>query len=61
MVQSNPKRAPASENPNASFVKNPILIRARRAVIVEAAIEVFWRKGFHSTRISDIAKVAGLS
>lgn len=61
MVQSNPKRTSTPENQNASFVKNPILIQARRAVIVEAAIEVFWRKGFHSTRISDIAKVAGLS
>ena len=61
MVHSNPKRTSTPENQNASFVKNPILIQARRAVIVEAAIEVFWRKGFHSTRISDIAKVAGLS
>jgi AcrR family transcriptional regulator len=61
MGQSNAKGASATENQNASFVKNPILIRARRAVIVEAAIEVFWRKGFHSTRMSDIAKAAGLS
>jgi AcrR family transcriptional regulator len=61
MGQTTAKRASTAENQNASFVKNPILLRARRAVIVEAAIEVFWRKGFHSTRISDIAKVAGLS
>lgn len=46
---------------SASFVKNPILIQARRASIVEAAIDVFWQKGFHRTRISDIARAAGLS
>ncbi len=61
MVVRKPKGASASENQNTSFVKNPILIQARRAVIVEAAIEVFWRKGFDATRISDIAKAAGLS
>jgi AcrR family transcriptional regulator len=42
-------------------VKNSILVEARRKAIVEAAVEVFFDKGYHVSRILDVAKAAGVS
>ena len=42
-------------------VKNPILLRERRAALVEAAIEVFFDRGYHACRVADVAEAAGLS
>ena len=33
----------------------------RREKLLDAAIEIFFQKGFHATRLEDIAKQAGLS
>jgi TetR/AcrR family transcriptional regulator, cholesterol catabolism regulator len=42
-------------------VKNPILLRERRAALVQAAVDVFYDKGFHACRVSDVAEAAGIS
>lgn len=44
-----------------SHVKDPERIRARRAQIVNAAVALFVRKGFHRTTTREIAKASGLS
>ena len=44
-----------------SNVKNPILVRERRLALVRAAVEVFYSKGFHGCRVSDVAEAAGIS
>lgn len=61
MAPSTRQKKPQQMSGSQGSVKNPILIRERRTAIVVAAIEVFSKKGFHNTRISDIAKAAGLS
>ena len=45
-MPGSPKRRPRSD---------------KRTRIVDAAIEVFAAKGFHSARISDIARLAGVA
>jgi AcrR family transcriptional regulator len=42
-------------------VKNPILVRERRAALVRAAIDVFSAKGYHASRVADVAQAAGIS
>jgi AcrR family transcriptional regulator len=42
-------------------VKNAILAEGRRKAIVEAAVGVFYKKGYHVSRIIDVAKAAGVS
>jgi AcrR family transcriptional regulator len=42
-------------------VKNPILVRERRAALVQAAVEVFFRRGYHACRVADVAEAAGIS
>jgi AcrR family transcriptional regulator len=42
-------------------VKNPILVRERRAALVRAAIDVFAEKGYHAARVADVARAAGIS
>jgi AcrR family transcriptional regulator len=42
-------------------VKNSILVKARRSAIVQAAVEVFFEKGYHVSRIVDVADAAGVS
>lgn len=42
-------------------VKNAILVRARREALVRAAIQVFYEKGYHRSRIADVADAAGVS
>jgi AcrR family transcriptional regulator len=42
-------------------VKSPILQRERRAALVAAAVDVFYDKGFHACRVSDVAEAAGIS
>lgn len=44
-----------------SSVKNPILVRERRLALVRAAVDVFYRKGFHGCRVADVAEAAGIS
>lgn len=45
----------------AGTVKSPILMQERRKALVAAAIEVFSAKGYHTSTVSDIARVAGMS
>jgi len=52
---------PPAETAIEQNVKNPILVRERRAALVEAAIDVFYAKGFHACRVKDVADAAGLS
>ena len=42
-------------------VKNPELVKKRRAQIIHAAMKLFAQKGFHKTTIRDIANKSGLS
>jgi AcrR family transcriptional regulator len=42
-------------------VKNAILAEGRRRAIVKAAVDVFYEKGYHVSRILDVAKAAGVS
>jgi AcrR family transcriptional regulator len=41
--------------------KDPNLIRDRREQLIRAALEVFQEKGFHTTTVRDIGRVAGLT
>jgi AcrR family transcriptional regulator len=52
------------DSPEATIMHPPVqpdLIASRRTQILEAAAEVFASKGFHSTTIKDIARVAGVA
>ena len=42
-------------------VKNPILVRERRRALIDAAVEVFFAKGYHACRVADVAEAAGIS
>lgn len=42
-------------------VRDPDRVRERRAALVQAAVDVFAEKGYHASRVSDVAKRAGLS
>src|SRR5450631_2797776 len=42
-------------------VKNPVLVQARREALVRAAVDVFCDKGYHPSRIIDVANAAGVS
>jgi AcrR family transcriptional regulator len=42
-------------------VKNPILVRERRAALIRAAVDVFFAKGYHTARVADVAEAAGMS
>ena len=44
-----------------SSVRNPVRVRERRAALVQAAVNVFAEKGYHASRVADVAKAAGLS
>lgn len=44
-----------------SSVKNPILVRERRRALIDAAVEVFFAKGYHACRVADVAEAAGIS
>jgi len=44
-----------------SSIKNPILLRERRLALVKAAVEVFFAKGYHASRVADVAEAAGIS
>ncbi|WDL98013.1 TetR/AcrR family transcriptional regulator [Alicyclobacillus sp. ALC3] len=44
-----------------SQVKDPELLRARRAQIVDAAVTLFSEKGFHKTTTRELARASGLS
>lgn len=41
--------------------KNPLRVRERRDALVNAAIEVFSKKGFHGATVRDIGRAAGLT
>lgn len=41
--------------------KNPERVRARRETLINAAIEVFCKKGFHQATVRDIGEVAGMT
>lgn len=45
----------------SSVVEDPALVEKRRKQIVEAATELFAKRGFYKTTIKDIAKKAGFS
>ncbi len=51
---------PPPREPDAS-VKNPILVRERRAALIRAAIEIFSERGYHAARVADVAEAAGIS
>jgi TetR/AcrR family transcriptional regulator, cholesterol catabolism regulator len=42
-------------------VKNPILVRERRAALARAAVDVFAAKGYHAARVADVAEAAGIA
>lgn len=44
-----------------SLVKDPKLIEKRREQIIEAAVDLFIRKGFHKTTTREIARASGFS
>lgn len=44
-----------------SKITDPKLVGARRAQIIEAAIDQFGRNGYHATKMRDIAEKAGVS
>jgi AcrR family transcriptional regulator len=46
---------------SSANVKNSILVKARRVAIVQAAVKVFFEKGYHVSRVLDVAKAAGVS
>ncbi len=54
---SDPAALPSPE----SSIKNPILLRERRLALVQAAVEVFFAKGYHASRVADVAEAAGIS
>jgi len=60
MASRNASKRPEEPKVEQS-VKNPILVRERRAALVDAAIDVFYNKGFHACRVKDVAEAAGLS
>ena len=51
----------AGRSDRTTNVKNPILVRERRLALVQAAVEVFYKKGFHACRVADVAEAAGIS
>jgi AcrR family transcriptional regulator len=54
------KRAYGPGIPGPS-VKNALLADGRRRAIVKAAVDVFYEKGYHVSRILDVAQAAGVS
>jgi len=42
-------------------IRNPKLLEARRAKIIDAAIDLFSRQGFHETGVEQIAEEAGIT
>ena len=58
-----PPRSPAAKSGPAipTEVKNPDLVAKRRRQIVDAAVKLFIKKGFHKTTTREIAKAAGIS
>lgn len=42
-------------------VKNPVRVRARREALVRAAIDTFSERGYHASRVADVAAAAGFS
>src|SRR5579864_4731071 len=44
-----------------AHVKNPILVRERRAALARAAVDVFAAKGYHAARVADVAEAAGIA
>jgi AcrR family transcriptional regulator len=61
-------RPTASAKPNlmdssaaGASVKNVVLVQARREALVRAAVDVFCDKGYHLSRIIDVANAAGVS
>lgn len=56
-TQSNWTHSSAS----GASVKNVVLVQARREALVRAAVDVFCDKGYHLSRIIDVANAAGVS
>jgi AcrR family transcriptional regulator len=42
-------------------VKNPVLVAKRRADIIDAAVKIFTKKGYHTATTKEIADLAGLN
>jgi AcrR family transcriptional regulator len=42
-------------------IKNPLRVQARRGALVRAAVDVFAERGYHSSRVADVALAAGVS
>ncbi|MBW2053302.1 MAG: helix-turn-helix transcriptional regulator, partial [Deltaproteobacteria bacterium] len=53
-----PKLQPMKNVP--TMVKDTSLVEKRRRQIVDAAIKLFVRKGFHPTTTREIARMAGM-
>ena len=59
-------RSPASGCTGANLHYDPLLDRARshidkRRILLDAAVRVFARRGFHAARVGDIAEEAGVA
>jgi AcrR family transcriptional regulator len=46
---------------SGASVKNAVLVHARREALVRAAVDLFCDKGYHLSRIIDVANAAGVS
>ncbi|MEJ2716671.1 MAG: TetR/AcrR family transcriptional regulator [Deltaproteobacteria bacterium] len=54
--------SPAEQDQGAvPKIKNPDLVKTRRAQVCRAAEDLFAQKGYHKTSVRDIAKKAGIS
>lgn len=60
-LRSTPRVALATPRSIKTATKNPERVRARRETLINAAIEVFCKKGFHQTTVRDIGEVAGMT
>lgn len=52
---------PDRTNSSGASVKNVVLVQARRGALVRAAVDLFCDKGYHLTRIIDVANAASVS
>ncbi|MDI3327566.1 MAG: TetR/AcrR family transcriptional regulator [Alicyclobacillaceae bacterium] len=52
---------PSTSKPIPTAVKDPQLVEVRRQQIVDAAVDLFIKKGFHRTTTREIARESGMS
>jgi TetR/AcrR family fatty acid metabolism transcriptional regulator len=56
-----PAGTPAASKPPRAAVRSPSRAGDKRERILDAAVRVFAREGFHATRVSEVAKAAGVA